>query len=47
MKIYEKDIDDITIDDINQLIGNKINENNYLEYKSEMSGEKGLFQKLV
>ena len=45
MKIYEKDIDDITIDDItiddiNQLIGNKINENNYLEYKSEMSGEK-------
>lgn len=24
MKIYEKDIDDITIDDINQLIGNKL-----------------------
>ena len=41
MKIYEKDIDDITIDDINRLIGNKtVDENNYLEYKSEMSGEK-------
>lgn len=41
MEIYEKDIEDITIEDINRLIGNKtVDENNYLEYKSEMSGEK-------
>ena len=36
MKIYEKNIKDINIDDLRSLIDDEIVEDNYLEYKSKM-----------
>ena len=36
MLIYEKNIEDITLDDIKSLIEDEIDENNFIEYKGEL-----------
>lgn len=37
MLIYEKSIVDITLDDIRSLVEDEIDENNFIEYKSELN----------
>lgn len=37
MLIYEKNIEDITLDDIKSLIEDEIDENNFIEYKGELN----------
>lgn len=49
MLIYEKSIVDITLDDIRSLVEDEIDENNFIEYKSELNknGEKNHIPRTV